>query len=316
MTKDERWAKRAVHVFCKRGELARAQSTIRAFLKSACFNRLCRIPSKLIPPLPRGAGPIFLSKYQVATLKHMKLTHFGTATMTTFAFIGLDKQCNFLLPEKPTIRSLILSTTARGTSTPLFIAVDPATKGHEKGGFVITYIKKFEGEAVEKISNLAAYFLHRYGPDSLERFTQDAIDQAEQTTWDAEHDRPITIEERFLDDVATEDIEWMENLDDVSFGNRTANNVVVLDRPSSQLGQPAYPSSTDEDTVQTFFVGQPTAVVSDDATTDSMSTTTDATNVTTDGNQDLFAYEGQRTAHPRPEAQTAESSDELSAAGA
>jgi hypothetical protein len=315
MTKDERWAKRAVHVFCKRGDLARAQASIRAFLKSNCFLNLCHVPSKLIPPLPRGAGPIFLSKYQAATLKHMKLTHFGTATMTTFAFTGLDKRCTFL-DGKPTIRSLILSTTARGTSTPLFLAVDPATKGHEKGGFVITYIKKFEVEAVEKISNLAAYFLYRYGQDSLERFKQDAIDQAEQTSWDTDNDRPVTIEERFLDDVATEDIEWMENLDDISFGNRTDKTVVILERPSSQLGQPSYPSSTEDDTVQTFFAGQPTAIITDDATVDSTSTTSDVTNAAMRRTSNLLAYEGQRAAHPHPEAQTAESSDELSAAGA
>jgi hypothetical protein len=92
----------------------------------------------------------------------------------------------------------------------------------------------------------------------------------------------------------------MENLDDISSGNPAETKVVVFDRPSSQLGQPLYPASTEDDTVQTFFAGQPTAIITDDATVDSMSTTTDATNAPTPSNLNLLAYKGQRAAHPHP----------------
>ena len=126
-----------------------------------------------------------------------------------------------------------------------------------------------------------------------------------------EHDHPVTIEECVLDDVATEDIEWMENLDDISFGNHTEKPVVVLDHPSSQLGQPSYPASMEDDTIQTFFVSQTTGIITDDATIDSTSTTASASS-----NPNLLAYKGQRAAHPHLEAQTTESSDDFSAAGA
>jgi hypothetical protein len=93
----------------------------------------------LIPPLPFGSNQIFQAKYQEATLKHMKLAHFGTNSLNTFAFTGLDKKTNFL-ENKPSLRELILGIKARGTDKPLFIAINPATKTHEKGRFMITYL--------------------------------------------------------------------------------------------------------------------------------------------------------------------------------
>jgi hypothetical protein len=167
MSQDEKWAKRAVYVICKRGKRLHITGIMRTFLKSSLFKALCNIPSKLIPPLPHRYSQIFQAKYQEATLKHMKLTHFGTASLCSFAFTGPDKKCH-LLPNKPSIHSLLLAVKAHGTNDPLFLALNPATKSHERGGYVITYQKRYEAEAIEKIENLAAFFKHRFGLDSLE----------------------------------------------------------------------------------------------------------------------------------------------------
>ena len=294
MSKDERWAKRAVHVICKRGEKTRATAVIRAFLRSELFDYLCNVPSKLIPPLPYGHNGIFQGKYQEATLKHMKLAHFGMASITTFAFTGLDKKTNFL-DDKPTIRDLILGIKAQGTNKDLYIAINPATKTHEKGGYVITYLRKFETEAVEKITNLAAYLKHLYGEKVYERFTQEAIDQAEQTIWDTAEDRPITVEEQFLDDIVGEDIDWVENLNDVHFA-RSTETTIIIERPKRKVTfQPKYPATADADSIATFHPGQKISPTTDDNSN---------------------ADDGSGTARSNPEASDAEASAGSSAGGA
>jgi hypothetical protein len=195
MSDKERWAKKVVHVVCKQGEKQRVTTLIRSFLKSPKFKYLCCLPSRLIPMLPYGVNSIFLVKYQEAMVKHMKLTHYGTGHFTTLAFASPDKPCNFM-PDRASIRSMILRIKARDTnpSQPLFLALNPATKPQEQCGFVITYSKAHENEAVKKISNIAAFFCHRYGAESLECFTAEACEQADMTKWDAANDRPITLD--------------------------------------------------------------------------------------------------------------------------
>jgi hypothetical protein len=247
--------------------------------------------------LPYGANSIFLTKYQEATLKHMKLTHFGTGNFTSFAFTSPDKACN-LLEDKATIRKLILRITARGTSPPqpLFLALNPATKPQEKGGYVVTYSKAHETEAVEKIANIAAFFRHHYGDVSLERFTTDACDQADLTKWDAVNDRPITVEEQALEEVMDEDIEWLENLDDVTFGNKMEVEV-ILERPQRPVNP--HPSSADTDTVGTFFPGQTIHDRDNESAADSEAMTTATSELANDES---------REARPTSEAPGAEDS--------
>lgn len=311
MSQEEKWAKRAVYVICKRGERTRVTGIIRAFLKSPLFASLCNIPSKLIPPLPRGYSQIFQAKYQEATLKHMKCTHFGTASLCSFAFTGPDKPCQ-LLPDKPSIRSLLLGVKARGTDDPLFLALNPATKSHERGGYVITYQKRYETEAIEKIENLAAFFKHHFGSDSLERFTQEQVNMAEQTVWDTVNDRPITAEELYLEDIMDEDISWVENLNDVTFAKSTKEDLIIERPASSSISQPAFPKSADSDTIVTFHPNQEVARTDDTetGTIDQLSTTTNETD--SDGSN---AHDEQRATRPGSEADHAKSSDEDLASG-
>jgi hypothetical protein len=167
-----------------------------AFLKSAAFTLICKLPACLIPPLPYAPNFIFRQKYQEAMMKHMKLTHFGTDTHTVFVFTSPNKKCR-LLPEAPSIRSLLFSVKARDSTNGLFLLVEMASKPMEQGGFVISYLKLHESEAVEKLSHLLAFFLHHFSENSLEHFTQEVVNQAEQTLWDKEMDRPISMEEQY-----------------------------------------------------------------------------------------------------------------------
>jgi hypothetical protein len=143
--------------------------------------------------------------------------------------------------------------------------------------------------------------MHCFGENSLEHFTQEAVNQAEQTIWDKEHDRPITMEEQYLEEIAEEDIEWIENLADIKFTMDSAMEV-VLDRPKiANVPQPVLPENADADTVKTFFPNQ--AVAQPLATDNDLS----------EGHAD----DGNGQAGPTPEAQSAgASSDEASAPGA
>ena len=178
---------------------------------------------------------------------------------------------------------------------PLFIAVNPATKTHKKGGFIITYLRKYEMEAMEKITNLAAYMKHQYGEEALERFSQEAIDQAKMTQWDTVNDRPITVEEQFLDDIVGEDIDWVENLNNVQF-EKMADTSIIIDRPKKKVSfGPEYPANADANSIATFYPGQQVTPTMD-----------------TDSN----TKDGSGTARPDPEATAAEDSDGSSVSGA
>jgi hypothetical protein len=263
--------------------------------------------------LPYGYSSIFQAKYQEATQKHMKLTYFGSRSQTTFAFTGPDKRISFL-DGSPTIRSLVLGMKARGTDKPLFLTLNPATKGNEKGGFVITYCVKYEKEAVEKLTNLAAYFHHHFGDGSLERFSPEACEQADHTKWDTENDRPITMEEQFLEDAMADNIDWIADLGDVTFDNPSAPVVVadcpILPSAPTPVGLPNLPNSADDDTVGTFFPGQGRAdIQTDDDEDDDDSTTVYTPTFGT-------ANDENREARPVSEAPRAKVSQEALADGA
>jgi hypothetical protein len=276
--------------------------------------------------LPFGYNAIFHAKYQEATLKHMKLTHFGTGSLTTFAFTSPDKLCTLPAniatdsnPNTASIRSLILRIKARGTNVPLFLALNAATKAQDMGGFVITYSKQYEAEAVEKIENIAAYFLHHYGDASLERFTQEACDQADLTRWDSENDQPITLAEQDLEEVIEEEIAWIENLGDVTFGNKP-EAAVFLERPkpaSALRRTKVRPTNADDDTVGTFFPGQTVHITDEDS--DVLTTNTGISDPVpiriSNPVSTRIANDESRATHPFSEASMAEPSSESSAGG-
>ena len=115
------------------------------------------------------------------------------------------------------------------------------------------------------------------------------------TQWDMEHDHPITQEEMFLDDIAAEEIEWIDNLKDAQFTS-LMDTPILLDHPSILvIRHPELPANTDADTVQTFFPGQSVAspqAPGDDHHTPSIQ-------------QPLHANDGNRVTCPSPEAPNA-----------
>ena len=164
---------------------------------------------------------------------------------------------------------------------------------------MISYLKRHESEAVEKLSHLSAFFLHRFGENSLKHFTQEAVNQVEQTLWDKEMDHPISMEEQYLEAIADEDIEWIENLADVKFMTDSPA-AVVLERPKiAQVLQPVLPENADADTVKTFFPKQAVAQAQP-----------------MDHDSEDSANDGNGQAGPTPEAQSAGASSEASAPGA
>jgi hypothetical protein len=178
---------------------------------------------------------------------------------------------------------------------------------------VITYSKAHEAEAVEKIANLAAFFRHRYGAESLERFSPEACEQADMTKWDAENDRPITVDEQALEEVMGEDIDWIENLDDVTFGNKM-DIEVVIERPTNPIRAPPRPENADADTVGTFFPGQGIShAVEDESLGASDALTADSTSVIQPDIE--LANDESREARPTSEASFAEDSTGSSAVG-
>jgi hypothetical protein len=193
----------------------------------------------------------------------MKLTHFGMDTHTVFTFSNPDKKCSFL-KDSQMIWVLLFSIKAHGSTSGLILLVEIASKPMKQGGYIILYLKQHESEAVEKLSNLSAFFLHHFGSESLEHFSQDAVNQAEQMIWDKEMDRPISLEEQYLEDIAGEDLAWVKNLDDVKF-TTDAVAAVVLDCPQQlQVPQPVLLENADANTVKTFFPNQVVTQVHND----------------------------------------------------
>jgi hypothetical protein len=187
------------------------------------------------------------------------------------------------------------------------LVLNPATKSHERGGYIITYQKRYEMEAIEKIENLAAFVKHCFGSDSLERFTQEQVNMAEHTVWDTVNDRPITAEELYLEDIMDEDISWVKNLDDVTFAKLNTAEVLI-ERPNpTSISQPAFPKSADSGMIVTFRPNQ--EIAQTDNTEDTDADQLSATTHDTDSNEST-AHDKQMAASLRSEVDSAESSDE------
>jgi hypothetical protein len=139
----------------------------------------------------------------------------------------------------------------------------------------------------------------------LEQFTPKACDAANATKWDAENDRPITIMEQDLDDLMNEEITWLENLGNVSFGMQKTIEV-VLERPKAPK-QSALPASANNDTVGTFFLGQAAASGNNDDESNDLTTNTPA--------NPTSANDEARAAHPPSEASSVAKSSSKDLAG-
>jgi hypothetical protein len=119
----------------------------------------------------------------------------------------------------------------------------------------------------------------------------------------------------FLEEIVEEEINWIANLDDVTFAN-TLEAEVILERPTKlSASHPCMPTSTDADTIVTFHPRQEVAATqdTDDITQDSDADDSVETGTTT-GDPD--ANDGSGAARPHPEAHTAEVLEGTSASGA
>jgi hypothetical protein len=114
--------------------------------------------------------------------------------------------------------------------------------------------------------------------------------------------------EQDLDDVMNEEIEWLENLSNVSFGMQKTTKV-ILERPKAPK-QSALPSSADDDTVGTFFPGHTAATGSnDDESNESDDLSTDTPANPTQASDEV------RAAHPPSEASSVTESSSKDLAG-
>jgi hypothetical protein len=106
-------------------------------------------------------------------------------------------------------------------------------------------------EAEEKLRNLLSYLIHSHGDSATYWFSGTAIERADQMKWDADNDRPITIEEMVLDEVLDDEMDWLDALPEVdaSFQPRVE---VTLDRPSILRRTPNNPFLGEADSVKTF----------------------------------------------------------------
>ena len=125
------------------------------------------------------------------------------------------------------------------------------------------------------------------------------------TQWDTDHDRSITQEEMFLNDIAVEEIEWIKNLQDSQVAS-LMDMPIILDHPNTlAILYPKLPANTDADIVQTFFSGQAmvsTQVLEDDHCNPIVQPT-------------LHANNGKRVTRPSPKVPTTGASLELQSWG-
>lgn len=242
----ERNAKKAMHIVCEKGRANDTATLVREWLCSPRFKAFTNLPMKFIPNFTRGNGSVYNMKFSRAVQKHMQLTAFGTRHMLCSDFQNLDCPTNDMMKGTPALCKLILAmvqtrpsppttagATTPGSTGPLFLSVDAATRHSDRGSYLVTYKVDNAVEAEEKLKHLLSYFIHDHGDSSTLWFLPTAIEQADGMKWDAINDRPISAFEEELDGILDDDdLDWVANLEEADRTFKAATVEVSLKRPS------------------------------------------------------------------------------------
>lgn len=131
----------------------------------------------------------------------------------------------------PTLRSLIMSERIKDGSCPIFLSVDYAYKRDDL--VVCSFLPKHEGEAREFVTNIAAHMILKYksNPAIYEYFTPDSYDMIEDVEWDADNQRIITSDEKYLDDFEFLDDELM------MFDEMETDTPIIANTPTTRIEQ-------------------------------------------------------------------------------
>lgn len=131
----------------------------------------------------------------------------------------------------PTLRSLIMSERIKDGSCSIFLSVDYAYKRDDL--VVFSFLPLNEREAREFVTNIAAHMILKYksNPAIYEYFTPDAYDMIDDEEWDAENQRIITSDEKYLDD--------FEFLDDdlMMFDEMDEDQPIIANTPTARIEQ-------------------------------------------------------------------------------
>lgn len=132
----------------------------------------------------------------------------SVATVVLHDFEVLDRTSS-ALPNR-TLRQILLEwQSPHLPNVRLFLAVEPCWTGQ---GYSLVFPKKHESTAYECAHALLAYLRRDFSKDIDRWFTPEAVDQADSMVWDEASNRPISQEEKHLDEAiaSTSCMEWLD----------------------------------------------------------------------------------------------------------
>jgi hypothetical protein len=272
LSEDQKKFNFAVHVVVARGHEYMTSQNVHTYIQSNAWKSITNIRTKLVQAYDANKGEVFRDHSLHAQKRHIQfLRHtMGRATASNFTS---PYRVSSLYKDGTTKKNLVqLAMTLKlpGSTMPAFLAINIIDYGMDIGQYAVTYPKAYEAAAQEMLLNLAAYFTHLLGKDSLEWFTEEAQERAEGMEWDEEKGRPISREaldlEDFLDNSLLAQNDWA-NLGDIDVEEDDLTNVVSRPAKVSEDAPPKKDIHTDVKSVFSFFGKNHRRELHDDETT-------------------------------------------------
>ncbi len=222
----------AVHVMTRGSTKQITSVLIKQMLKSTNFNQRYKCDVRLIPLYDRNSGPYIQDKIRKCITQHGQFCQcVNTRTCEGIEFLD---QTNSSL--KKTLRQLILELPDAH-----FINID---LNWSKSAYAITYPKKYEEKATERIANLGAYLHKEYGDKVLKSLPAETQAQVKEVTWDSSTGRPLSKLDRELDDI-------LKDGDDLEYVDMSLMDSLV-ERPASAPLSTTFIPQVDSESVSTF----------------------------------------------------------------
>jgi len=200
---------RAVFIITPKGEEKVVIRYLDKVLKSEEYAQRSGIPLHIIPRANQFASRNTQKKQQKALLKHRK-ARFSISRGMIYNIEDVDSPMPEL--DNKTIRDLIMEVKRPTNQLEgAALSIDSKEWGEDKGSLYMSFPKVYESELADIPTYMTAILYHKHGDAVLRKFTPEGVDDALETEWDEENQRPISFKEKMAGDaVDGTAIPWLD----------------------------------------------------------------------------------------------------------
>ena len=202
---------RTVYVQIPKGDEVRIQRLLDIVLKGEEIQLRSRIPMRMVSKQSKfhsGGTRLRIAK----AIKQHRQTRHSLTDVTNDTIDDIDTPLP--LYEGKTLRTLMMKIPRPDNLAEFAIlAIDSKGAWQTGSGIRITVATKYEESCLPVAEHVSAYLLRNYGHDILQYLSPSAQEEALETVWDPETDRPISWEEQLAREASADDTipDWVQN---------------------------------------------------------------------------------------------------------